>query len=140
MTIGRITSDVELYSQLRLDVYLHGRTAGRLPPPPSENGNAASRHARQAGALSLGSEDRQRPGRWAKDEGGTVVAFDKSATLAEQDSDYGDRAQEAPLALDVGDGQRDPLLAKVAYLYAKTGHPSYGPTSGSLGTRLNVMA
>jgi hypothetical protein len=140
MTIGRFTSDVDLYAQLRLDVYLHGRTTGRLPPPNSENGNAASRHARQSNALSLDLEDRQRPARWGKDDGATVVPFDQSSTLADQEPDYGGTAEEAPLALEVGSALRDPLLAKVARLYVRTGHPSYGPNPGMVGIQLNVMA
>lgn len=140
MTTGRITSDVDLYSQLRLDVYLHGRTTGRLPPPPSENGNAASRHARQNTALGFASDGRQRQARWGKDDGAPVVPFEHAPTADDQDSDYGGRAQEVSLALEVGDALRDPLLAKVALLYAKTGHPAEGLDSGTLGTRLNVRA
>ena len=141
MTIGRYTSDVELYAQLRLDVYLHGRTTGRLPPPPtSENGNVASRHTRQNNALSLDLGDRQRSARWAKEEGTTVVPFDQSTTLADEEPDYGETAEEAPIAIEVGNALRDPLLAQVARLYAKTGHPAQGPGFGMLGTQLNVMA
>lgn len=141
MTIGRVTSDLGLHSQQRLDVFLHGRPTGRHPPPASEGGSAASRHARQNYALSVTTDAWQRPPPQAEDEDdGKVVPFEHPDTTAEQQPDYGDTAEESLLALEVGNAQRDPLLAQAALLYVKSGRAARVSRSDTVGTQLDAVA
>lgn len=140
MTIGRVTSNADLYSHLRLDVYGHGRTDGRQSPPNSDSGNVTSRHSRQSSRLSLDVEDRPRSRRWVEEEDGTVVPFKQPTTeLADQPSDYGGTAQEVPLTLEMDNAQRNPLLAQAALLYLKSGRAAGASPSGTVGTRLHAV-
>ncbi len=141
MTIGRVTSDLGLYSQQRLDVFLHGRPTGRQPPPSSEGGNAASRHARQNYALSVTPDAWQRPPPPEADEDdGKVVPFEQPGTAADQQPGYGNTAEESLLALEVGNPQRDALLAQAALVYVRSGRAGSAVPAGMVGTQLNAVA
>jgi hypothetical protein len=142
MSIDRVTSNVDLYSHLRVDLYLRTKPTARLPPPSSETGSASSRHSRQNATLRLDVDDRARSPRWEESDTGKVVTFEQTTEVVEQQTDFGDggTAQEAPLTLEVANAQRNPLLAQAAHLYERTGHPVDGPRAGNVGTRLNAVA
>lgn len=91
--------------------------------------------------LDLEFEDRQRSRRWEQQDGGTVVPFEPLATaLANPESGHGDTARDVPIVLELVNAQRNPFLAQVALLYAKTGHPTFGWDTGTIGTRLDAVA
>jgi len=142
MSIDRVTSNVDLYSHLRVDLYLRAKTTARLPPPSSDSGNVGARHSRQSATLSLDVDDRSRAPQWEESEPGKVVSYEQPKAMLDQQDDFADAgtAQESPLALEVVNAQRDPRLAQAARLYTRTGHPTDGALAGSIGTRLNAMA
>jgi hypothetical protein len=139
MSIDRVTSSVDLYSHLRVDLYLRAKPAARLPPPTSDSGNVGSRHSRQSATLSLDVDGRSRPPQWEESDAGKVVPYEQPTALLDQQNDFADAgtAQESPLTLEVANAQRDPRLARAARLYAETGHKADGTR---IGTRLNAVA
>lgn len=142
MSIDRVTPSVDLYSHLRLDVYLHGQSAGRQAPPGSESGNVAVRHTRQgANGLSLDVDDRPRSRQWDSRDDGVVVPFERPATeLTDEQADYGGTAEEIPLTLDGGGSRGDVQLLHAARLYTRSGRSVGVGSSDLVGTLLDTMA
>ena len=136
--IDRITTSVDLYSHLRLEVALAERGRSQQRGRTTSAGDAAD--ARGAVIIDLDSEANRRSARAGSSDYSKLIRFEQSALAGDSESGYEATADEVLPALEASVLPRDWRMARAATLYTNAGRIGAGAYSATVGTRLNAMA
>ncbi len=137
--IERITTSVDLYPNLRVEVSVQGR--GRERPMKTATAVPNPRLPGPANDADTGSAARQRRDETvdADPENG-LIRYEQSAVAADQNSGYGDLADEEMPSLTASVLPYDPRMAQVAALYTRSGRTGAAGRMATVGTRLDAVA
>ncbi len=137
--IERITTSVDLYPNLRVEVSVQGR--GRDRPMKTATAAPNLRLPAPASEADTGPEMRQRRSRdvGAEPERG-LIRYEQSAVAADQSSGYEESADEVVPSLTASVLPYDPRMAQVAALYTNSGRIGAAGRTATVGTRLDAVA
>ncbi len=136
--LERITTSVDLASNLRLEVSLAARTRAQQTGQRARADAAADEPG--GVIIDLESEASRRSGRSDTEGYGKLIRFAQSGLGGDQTDDYASTAAEDQPALAASVLPRDWRAAQAASLYTRVGQIGAGGYSATVGTRLNAVA
>lgn len=136
--IERITTSVDLASNLRLEVSLAARARSQQSGRPPRADAAADDPG--GVIIDLEPEASSRPSRPDTEGYGKLLRFAQSGLGDEQTDDYEPTAAEDQPALEASVLPLDWRAAQAARLYTRAGQIGSGGYSATVGTRLNAVA
>lgn len=136
--IERITTSVDLASNLRLEVSLAARARPQQRGQATRTGEAGNDPG--GVIIDLESEASRRPPRADSDDYTKLIRFAQSGLGENQTDDFEPTAAEDQPALTASVLPLDWRAARAARLYTSAGRIGIGGYSATVGTRLNAVA